>query len=156
MHMAKTTIDITTALSLQGSFYSLSSIKYKDYIVRDSFLNISSYPSISTTLLINLITDMILMFFSHFSYYSDTQRRQNLLKTKLFDRCLCLGRVKFHTAIKYRNGSTENVESQGTKWHSLYSMRLDEIEIDNKPNEKKKYTSRDGIQPESQWMEGCN
>lgn len=64
-------------------------------------------------------------------------------------------RAKCHTAIKYRNGSMESVESQGTKWHSLYSMLPDEKEIDNKPNEKK-YTSWDGIQPESQWMEGCN
>lgn len=45
----------------------------------------------------------------------------------------------------------ESVESQGTKWHSLYSMPLDEIEIDNKPNEKNIQAGMEYGQRASEW-----
>lgn len=45
----------------------------------------------------------------------------------------------------------ENVESQGTKWHSLYSMLLDEKEIDNKPNEKTIQAEMECSQSGNEW-----
>lgn len=45
----------------------------------------------------------------------------------------------------------ESVESQGTKWHSLYSMLLDEKEIDNKQNEKNIQAEMEYSQRANEW-----
>lgn len=83
-----------------------------------------------------------------------TFRDKKLLKTKLFNKCLSSLRKKkskINFTTKYRHGSNECVQGREQNRHSLYYVLLNEIEMDNKVNEKSIQAKMEYSQRAGKW-----